>query len=75
MPSVKYFRLVITDEKPNFKISALHLYDDDLRVDEGATLTSGFTIDAVELNKLKNNTPSIDSFLNINSTLLHRNKL
>ena len=67
MPAAKYFRVLITDEKPLIKVTAFHLYNNDTRVDEVATVSSGFISDSNILAKLKESTPNIDSVIEINT--------
>lgn len=66
MPSCKHFRVVILDDKPLLKITAFHLYNNDTRVDQAATLSTGFTSNATQLEYLKNSTPSSNNVFEIN---------
>src|SRR5574343_1609340 len=73
MPSCKYFRVVILDDKPLIKLTALHLYNNDTRVDQTATLSTGFTSDNTSLQYLKNTTPSSNNVFEINTTNIRAN--
>jgi hypothetical protein len=68
MPSCKHFRVVILDDKPIVKITALHLYNNDTRVDQNATLSTGFTSNSAQLEYLKNTSPSSNNVFEINLT-------
>ena len=68
MPSCKHFRVVILDDKPTIKITALHLYNNDTRVDQNATLSTGFTSNSAQLVYLKNTSPSSNNVFEINLT-------
>ncbi len=73
MPSCKYFRVVILDDKPLIKLTALHLYNNDTRVDQTATLSTGFTSDNTSLQYLKNDNPSSNNVFEINTTNIRAN--
>ena len=70
MPSCKHFRVVILDDKPLLKITAFHLYNNDTRVDQAATLSTGFTSNSAQLEYLKNSTPSSNNVFEINLTTI-----
>lgn len=58
MPSAKYFRLVVADVKKDLiELSAVHLYNDNERIDQSATLTCGFGPTSGELEPIKSNSP------------------
>ena len=70
MPSARYFRLRLINNKPSIEISAVHLYNADVRVDSTATITSGFTTDNVILGKVKTDVPDASSVVTVNTTTL-----
>lgn len=58
MPTARFFRLAVGDVSNTvLDISAVHLYNDNTRVDQNATLSSGFGLNATQLNVLKNDQP------------------
>ena len=75
MPTARYFRLKIIKNKPSYEISSIQLFNDNTRVDEIATITSGFETDTNKLNVLKNNVPDNTSFVGIGSSLVNYSTL
>lgn len=59
MPAAKYFRIIpLSTGKTKFEVSAIHLYNDNTRVDQTATLSSGFGLIGADLNPVKSDTPA-----------------
>lgn len=76
MPSAKYFRAIVGDfEKPLVELSAFHLYDGNTRVDQNATLSSGFGIASGDLAVLKTDTPTSPNLLAIESATKRKTSL
>lgn len=67
MPSARYFRLVAGDTKKSaLEISAVHLYNDNTRVDQNATLSCGFGLNATQLEPVKTDSPVDGTKIDIN---------
>jgi hypothetical protein len=66
MPSARYFRLVPYTSKKKIDISAIHLYDGNIRVDQTATITTGTK--ATNTNVIKIDNPVVDSLVSFDKT-------
>ena len=76
MPSAKYFRLMVGDTKKTaLELSAVHLYNDNTRVDQNATITSGFGLSGAELGIVKTGTPVDSSKIDIDLKIKRKTSL
>ena len=76
MPSAKYFRLMVGDTKKTaLELSAVHLYNDNTRVDQNATITSGFDLSGAELGIVKTDTPVDSSKIDIDLKIKRKTSL
>jgi hypothetical protein len=70
MPSARFFRIQIGDTKKEaLEISAIHLYNDNTRVDQTATLSSGFGLNATQLEPIKSDAPAAGTKIDVNLKL------
>ena len=71
MPSALYFKLkIFVEDKTKIDLSCFHLYDDNTRVDQNATITTGFDNNASNIAILKNDPPIENISLAVNNVLV-----
>lgn len=70
MPSANYFRVCIVSEKPTIELSAFHLYDDNNRVDQNATITTRIDNLTGDISSLSIDNPTDSSGIKFNTPLV-----